>query len=121
MLELVLLTSTAVFDVALLELTLVEVDGAGVMVEEWLDEWLEEWLELELELLDVELEDEAREEVEEEEEEVELAVEGKTRLPAVTVKICPPISEAPLNVVVEDVAVDVMVPRTAFMLFVQTP
>ena len=84
-------------------------------MEECEDDECEELL---LELCDEELElfdDEDEEEV------VDEAVVGSTNFPPVTVRICPPIADAPLNVVVEDVAVDVIVPKIAFTDLVQTP
>jgi hypothetical protein len=55
------------------------------------------------------------------EAEVEDAVVGYTNFPAVSVRICPPISDAPLNVVVDDVAVDVIVPKIAFTDLLHVP
>jgi hypothetical protein len=121
-LALVLLTAAAECeDEALVELSLEElVVGAGVMVEGYEDEVEFDALdELLLELCDDEkllLDDEL-----DEEEVVEEAVVGRTKFPAVTVRICPPISDAPLNVVVEEVAVEVMVPSMAFTDLLQTP
>jgi len=57
----------------------------------------------------------------EEDDEVGYAVVGTTRCPPVIVRICPPISDAPLNVVVEEVAVEVSVPRNAFTDFEHVP
>jgi len=54
-------------------------------------------------------------------EEDEEAVVGTTRWPAVMVRGCPAIWEAPLKVVVEDVAVEVIVPNIAFTVLLHVP
>jgi hypothetical protein len=96
-----------------------------VIVEEW-DENEKEDDEL-LDLVDM-LEDELELEEDDDDEELEKteydvleAVVGSTKFPAVTVRICAPIADAPLNVVVEEVAVEVIVPRMAFTDLLHVP
>jgi len=89
----------------------VMVDAAAEENEDELELWDDEdaeWEELE------KLEDEDDDDVDE-------AVVGRTKFPAVTVRICAPIADAPLNVVVEEVAVEVMVPRMAFTDLLHVP
>jgi hypothetical protein len=54
-------------------------------------------------------------------EEVKDAVVGVTSFPPVTVRSWAPISDAPLNVVVEEVAVEVIVPKIAFTVLLHVP
>jgi len=90
--------------------------GAAVMVDEAAEK------EDELELCDDEDTDfDELEEWEDADDVVDEAVVGRTNCPAVTVRICAPSADAPLNVVVEEVAVEVMVPRMAFTDLVHDP
>lgn len=98
--------------------------GACVIVDWNEDEKDGDELELEEENAEEELLDlidTLKDELEEEEYEVEEAVVGRTRFPAVTVRICAPIADAPLNVVVEEVAVEVIVPRMALTDLLHVP
>jgi len=113
--------------------------GAAVIVEETAADDEEKDDEEVLELPDLTetledelaLEDDTDADEEDEEEKLELeeeaeyevleAVVGSTKFPAVTVNICAPIADASLNVVVEDVAVLVIVPRIAFTDLLHVP